>query len=305
MNDTLLKALELLKKGRLIGLPTETVYGLAADATNDQAVASIYALKGRPKVNPLIIHVSCKQMAKKYVKWNEKAELLAEKFWPGPLTLVLPLKPHTPLSLLVTAGLSTVAVRVPNHKLALELLENYPHPLAAPSANISMSMSPTSASHVIDAFKEKLELVLDGGDCQVGLESTIVDLSEKSPALLRPGGISTKDLEAVLKEKLPPSTTPLLKAPGMMKRHYAPSKPLRLNALNIQKDEALLGFGKTILPVAFNLSEKGDLKEAASQLFRMLRVMDKLSVSRLAVMPIPNEGLGQAINDRLLRAATT
>lgn len=294
-------AVASLRNGQLIGLPTETVYGLAADATQDKAVASIFEAKGRPQFNPLIIHSQSVEGLSEYTEFDERAHLLAEKFWPGPLTLVLPKKSDSDLSLLVSAGLDTVAVRIPQHPVALKLLHAYGKPLAAPSANISGQVSPTTAQHVEDAFGNQLGCVLEGGSCQVGLESTIVDLTTDKAVLLRPGGIPNEDLKALLGDIHHYEGTEI-RSPGMMKSHYAPGLPVRLNALKAESGEALLGFGN-VKNTTLNLSISGNLVEAASNLFSMLRQLDHPQHSGIAISPIPHHGLGLAINDRLLRAA--
>jgi L-threonylcarbamoyladenylate synthase len=296
----------LLSQGKLVIMPTETVYGLAADATHDFAVAGIYKLKNRPAFNPLIVHVGSIDQAKEQAFFSEKAFLLARHFWGqkgGPLTLVLKRKnPH--LSHLVTAGLNTVAVRMPSHPMALDLLKTYPNPLAAPSANRSEALSPTSFQAVQESFGDETPFGLDGGPCQVGLESTILDLSGSTPILLRPGGISVEQIEYVLGKKIEIYKGSAIQAPGMTKRHYAPKTPLRLNATNKKNDEAFLGFGPGTEDFeTLNLSPQGDDVEAASHLFAMLRELDHQKVSSIAVAPIPTSGLGLAINDRLQRAA--
>lgn len=298
-------ALETLKKGLPIGFPTETVYGLAANALDDKAVAHIYTLKKRPKFNPLIAHVASIEKAEQYVIFTNHARLLAKAFWPGPLTLVLEQKKDSGISTLATAGLSTLAVRQPAHPMALELLQHLDFPLVAPSANPSESISPTSAKDVQEAFTDLY--VLDGGPCTVGLESTILDLTTSTPTLLRPGAITIEQLENVLDTTIMPYKGDKILAPGQMKRHYAPSLPLRLNADSVKPEEALLSFGKHEMKICreeLNLSPTGNLKEAAANLFRYLRQLDNPSKNAgIAVAPIPQEGLGLAINDRLHRAA--
>lgn len=303
------KACNLLHQSDVVAMPTETVYGLAADATTDQAIVKIYEMKNRPSFNPLIAHFPDIEAAKKYVHFSKTAELLAKHFWGldyhRPLTLVLPRLENTNLSHLATAGLDTVAVRIPAHPIALELLRQFRKPLAAPSANRSNHISPTTAEHVRMSFGENAPFILDGGACQIGLESTILDMTQDQPVLLRPGGATVEEIEDVL--KLPilrhndPSAT--IKAPGMLKRHYAPSLPLRLNVVKPLHGEAFLGFGHAE-NATLNLSPGGNLDEAASNLFSMLRNLDNPKFKGIAVMPIPHEGLGLAINDRLSRAAT-
>ena len=300
--QSLVLAVKSLEQRQLVAIPTETVYGLAADAYDDKAVARIYQLKQRPQFNPLIAHVDGLGMAKQLVTFSQPALLLAEKFWPGPLTIVLPRKPDAKLSHLATAGLDTVAVRWPQHPLATAIISQLGRPLVAPSANPSQSISPTSAADVVAGFGDKCPLVIDGGNCEVGLESTIIDMTAAVPTILRPGGISIDELREVLGEVQMADKDASIKAPGMMRRHYAPGKPLRLNAESVAPDEVLLGFGPT--DTAHNLSPSSDLCEAAANLFRMLRTLDQdENCSKIAVAPIPNEGLGVAINDRLTRAA--
>ena len=294
-------------------MPTETVYGLAADATNDLAVAKVFETKGRPQFNPLIVHVTGTRMARDYADVSPLAEKLMQAFWPGPLTLVLPRKAGCALSLLVSAGLGTIALRAPNHPLAQNLLQSTGKPLAAPSANRSGQVSPTTANHVRDGgLSLEPDAILDGGPCRIGVESTIIKIDHDDQAiLLRPGGVAREELEQVIGNPLltaPKSSTP--QAPGMLASHYAPTAHIRLNARKAQPDEAFLGFGTTTDTTAKynrNLSEAGDLREAAANLFAFLRTLDeectKAQLSAIAVAPIPTEGLGEAINDRLARAA--
>lgn len=295
------RAAQLLVQGRLVSFPTETVYGLGADATNESAVKAIYAAKGRPSFNPLIAHVSSVEMAKDYVEWSEAADVLASAFWPGPLTLVLPLKPNSAIAPTVTAGLDTLAIRLPAHPLAQQVLEHTGRPVAAPSANPSGRISPTTAEHVFEGLNGKVDVILDGGPCEVGLESTIVGLAP-IPTVLRPGSITENDLEIVLGH---PMTLYQdgnhISAPGQMLSHYAPNAEVRLNANTFAQDELKLGFGA--MECDLNLSEGGDLDEAARNLFSMLRQLDKNGQGTIAVAPIPNHGIGVAINDRLKRAA--
>lgn len=296
------KAVQILCEGGLIGLPTETVYGLAADATQDLAVASIFEKKKRPTFNPLIIHGPSKEAFKEHVLWNEKAEALAQAFWPGPLTLVLPRISSSSLSLLASAGLDSLAIRAPNHPIALALLRGIGKLLAAPSANRSGKMSPTQACHVEEDFPSLF--ILEGGNTSVGIESTIVDLTSPSPLLLRPGAISQEEIELIIGPLgIPPENS--IKAPGMMKSHYAPRLPLRLNAQGPLEGEAYLAFGPTPYEGEYvlNLSQKKDLKEAAANFFTMMRLLDRSEFQRIAVAPISFSGLGIALNDRLQRAA--
>lgn len=293
----------LLQAGELVAFPTETVYGLGGSALSDTAVAAIYAAKGRPAFNPLIVHVASIAEARKYVRWNDPAQALAERFWPGPLTLVLPRKQGCELSLLASAGLDCVAIRIPAHPVALALLEKSGLPLAAPSANRSGRISPTLAGHVTQELGAKVKMVLDGGACRVGIESTIVDLSCGAASVLRHGKITAQELEEYI--KLTEYKAGTVKASGMLKSHYAPDAKLRLNAREVREGEALLAFGKPISGAALteNLSEAGNLEEAAANLFRMLRLLDAKKPASIAVMPVPETGMGIAINDRLGRAA--
>lgn len=317
MNPYMLnQALSLLCNGEVVAMPTESVYGLAADATNDIAVARIYDVKKRPAINPLIIHVDSIEMAREWGIFNPLAEKLAKEFWyDNPSSLTLVVKRNNPtLSHLVTAGLDTVAIRIPVHPLAIELIREFKKPLAAPSANKSNSISPTSAEAVSIELGDLIPLIIDGGSCRVGVESTILDVSENEPLLLRPGGTTVEVLEKFLKKEIVFLNAALnnddknmiaLKAPGMMKRHYAPSIPLRLNALTGNPGEAYLAFGKTSsdINVTLNLSESCNLMEATANLFYMMRCLDNQKYSGIAVAPIPNSGLGLALNDRLKRAS--
>lgn len=296
------KAAALLAQGRLVALPTETVYGLGADARQGKAVARIYEAKGRPSFNPLIVHVPSIRAAQHYVEWSEEAERLAAAFWPGALTLVLPLAKGHGISELVTAGLQTLAVRCPAHPVAQALLLEFGGPVAAPSANPSGKISPTTAEHVLAGLSGRIEAVVEGGAAEIGLESTIVGLAGGVPTLLRHGSITAEALEAALGAPLAEDVTPAaIAAPGQLASHYAPNAPLRLNAAQAEDGEALLGFG-AVQGATLNLSPSGDLREAAANLFAMLRQLDE-SASRIAVSPIPARGIGIAINDRLSRAA--
>lgn len=299
--DGFAQAAALLAEGQLVAFPTETVYGLGADARNDMAVARVFEAKGRPRFNPLIVHVPSIAAAKTYVVWNDEADRLASAFWPGPLTLVLPLRPDAGLSSLVTADLPTLAIRVPEHDVARRLLETFDGPVAAPSANPSGKISPTQAAHVAAGLTGRIAAILDGGDCGVGLESTILGLAD-TPTLLRPGGLPQEAIEAALGTGVHQhqSGDPLT-APGQMTSHYAPGAPIRLGATDLRPGELLLGFGP--VEAAMNLSPAGDLTEAAANLFRHLHALDALSPDTIAVSPIPERGLGRAINDRLRRAA--
>jgi L-threonylcarbamoyladenylate synthase len=299
-------AARALSEGRLVALPTETVYGLAGDATNDHAVAAIFAAKGRPRFNPLIAHFRDLAGVADAVRVDARAERLARQFWPGPLTLVLPRQEGCEIALLVSAGLETVAVRVPAHPVAQAVLEAFGRPLAAPSANRSGRPSPTTATHVAAELGDRVAMILDGGRCPIGIESTILDLSREAPVLLRPGAITEERLVAAVGPIAPAAATARPRAPGMLARHYAPDLPLRLEAAAASADEALIGFGPrppTGAGLTLNLSPAGDPTEAAANLFGMLREADASGLARIAVMPIPESGLGRAINDRLRRAA--
>jgi L-threonylcarbamoyladenylate synthase len=299
-------AVAALAAGKLISFPTETVYGLGADATNDRAVAAIFAAKGRPQFNPLIVHLPHLEAVTKIAELDGVALKLARAFWPGPFTLVLKRRSDCGISLLVSAGLDTIAVRVPQHAVAHELLSLFNKPVAAPSANISGRLSPTKAEHVAQDLGTRIEMVLDGGACAAGLESTIVRVGDGRIDLLRPGSITPAQIEAVaglpviqLEESENPS------APGQLKSHYAPRAGLRLNALGPHRGEAFLAFGATAPQSVktLNLSQKADLAEAAAHLFAYLRALDISGAAVIAVAAIPEEGLGLAINDRLRRAA--
>ena len=299
------QAAALLRAGELVSFPTETVYGLGADARQGAAVAGIYAAKGRPSFNPLIAHVGSAAAAQRYVQWNAWAETLAQAFWPGPLTLVLPLKPGHGISDLVTAGLETLALRVPAHPSAQQLLQALDGPVAAPSANPSGKISPTTATHVMSGLEGRIAAVLDDGACGVGLESTIIGLAKEQPILLRPGGLATEEIEAVLGQPLVNRDIhDPLTAPGQLLSHYAPQERVRLNATEARAGECYLGFGPYSGARAcdLTLSASGDLAEAAANLFGHLHQLDHQGLP-IAVAPIPMTGLGLAINDRLQRAA--
>lgn len=301
-------AANLLRQGNIVSFPTETVYGLGADATNSAAIAKIYQAKNRPSFNPLIIHLSEAKTVSNYVKMNELAKRLAENFWPGPFTMVLPLNNNNGLSDLVTAGLKTAAIRVPENPVAQSLLMLFDGPIAAPSANKSGHISPTSAKHVDSEFGEELEIIIDDGPCKKGLESTIVEVTDNQVRLLRPGSITPQQIEEVIGQKIIPTNnafkTP--NAPGQLKSHYAPQAQVRLNAVQTNRNECLLAFGDVNHSndvYSLNLSTSGNLEEAATNLFSMMRKLDKKKYSTIAVSPIPEIGLGIAINDRLKRAA--
>jgi L-threonylcarbamoyladenylate synthase len=301
-------AARCLAAGGLVAFPTETVYGLGADATDGQAVARLYEAKGRPAFNPLIAHVPDVASARKLAAFNADAEALAAAFWPGPLTLVLPRADGCPVSELALAGLDTIAIRVPDHALAGEILRAFGRPVVAPSANVSGHVSPTTAAHAMADLDGKIDLILDGGPTAVGIESTIVACLGDAPALLRPGGLSREDIAATLGRALAQplestEETPL--APGMLESHYAPRTRLRLNATQVRQGEVLLAFGAPLpgASAVLNLSEQGDLAEAAANLFGHLRRLDAMLAPGICVMRIPSAGLGEAINDRLRRAA--
>lgn len=301
-NAGLARAAVILSDGGLVAFPTETVYGLGADARNDRAVAGIYEAKGRPSFNPLIVHVASVEHARDYVEFNRSAEDLASAFWPGPLTLVVPLRPDSGISKLVTAGNDTLAIRVPHHPVARSLLTAFGGPVAAPSANPSGYLSPTTLEHVLLGLGGKFTAAIDGGNCSVGVESTIVDVS-REPVLLRPGGIPKETLEDCIGRPLDQFSNPSNPtAPGQLVSHYATKAPLRLDAETVKEDEVYLGFHKC--DGDMNLSPAGDLVEAAANLFLMLHDIDALADGRtIAVARIPMTGLGLAINDRLKRAA--
>jgi L-threonylcarbamoyladenylate synthase len=297
------RAAAVIIAGGLVAIPTETVYGLAADATNGLAVAKIYTAKGRSSFNPLICHVSGLAMAEEHAHFTPLARRLAEEFWPGPLTLVLPRKSTSTIADLVTAGLPSIALRSPKHVAALGLIERVGRPLAAPSANPSETLSPTTAQHVAHNLASKIDLIVDGGACVAGIESTIVAPGEDSAVMLRPGALARAEIEQFTGVLKAPDEAEGVLAPGMMRRHYAPRARLRLDALDVRPGEAYLGFGAPPngLSPSLNLSIRGDLEEAAANLFAMLRALDETHDS-IAVAPIPVAGLGEGINDRLKRA---
>jgi len=302
--ESIAHAAAILRRGGLVAIPTETVYGLAANAADDRAVAGIFAAKERPRFNPLIIHVRDLKHAWVLAVFSDLARRLAEAFWPGPLTLVLPRQTQAPVSFLATAGLDTIAVRAPAHETARQLLEESQLAIAAPSANRSGSVSSTTAVHVAESFRMAVDLILDAGPSQHGIESTIVGLYDATPVLLRPGALPREEIEAVI-GPIRTYTAGAIASPGQLRSHYAPRTPLRLNAKDVAPDEALLAFGTPPLsaPNIRNLSEAGDLREAAANLFAMLRELDSTGSAAIAVMPIPEHSLGEAINDRLRRAA--
>ena len=307
--DSIAAAAACLRAGGLVAMPTETVYGLAADATSDAAVAAIYAAKERPAINPLIAHVLGLEAAREYAAFGPEAERLARAFWPGPLTLVLPAAPACRVSLLARAGLDTVALRAPAHVTARALIEAAGAPLAAPSANRSGRVSPTTAAHVVADLDGRVDWILDGGPCRHGLESSIVEVIAGRPRLLRPGAIAREAIESALGSPIESAggsrTAP--NAPGQLASHYAPNAKLRLGAAEARADEAALDFGgllkESAVGARLDLSPAGDLVEAASHLFSYLRALDARGAAGIAVAPIPEHGLGEAINDRLRRAA--
>ncbi len=301
-NATIGEAVARLRAGGLVAVPTETVYGLAADSTNAAAVAEIYRTKGRPDFNPLIVHVPDRESAGKLGKFNDLASLFAEALWPGPLTIVVPKRENCPVAAAVTAGLETIALRCPAHPVMRELLEQSGLYLAAPSANRSGGISPTAAKHVTRSLGENAPLILDGGPCERGIESTIIAVADGEYRILRPGPVTDAQLEAVAGKAPILTETNLIEAPGQMLSHYAPSKPLRLNAETAADDEYHIGFGN--VPGDRNLSADADLAEAASLLFAALHDADASMKSRIAVAPIASAGIGNALNDRLRRAAS-
>ncbi len=296
--ETIAEAARLIREGRLVAFPTETVYGLGADATNATAVAHVYTVKRRPRYSAMNVLVPDTAAARAIGDLDARAEKLAAAFLPGPLTLVVPRSPACPVAPIVSNGLDRIGIRIPDHPVALALLRAVGRPIAAPSANPSGAVSPTTAAHVAQGLGDAVDMILDGGPCQVGVESTVIDLDGGEVAILRPGGIGRSAIEALI--------GPVATAPTTASRHYAPSRRLRLNATEVAPDEALLAFGPhwfTEFSEALNLSESGDLSEAASNLFAMLRALDGPAATAIAVMPVPDTGLGEAINDRLRRAA--
>jgi L-threonylcarbamoyladenylate synthase len=293
-------AAAILRRGGLVAFPTETVYGLGADATNGEAVAGIFAAKRRPRFNPLIVHVQDRAQAEAFAEFSPQARALADAFWPGALTLVLPRRADSALSLLVSAGLDTVALRAPSHVLARQLIVETGRPIAAPSANASGRVSPTTAAHVAEELGDAADLILDGGPSRLGIESTVIGFEHGTPMLLRPGAVAREEIEKTAGPLGTPSNAAIT-APGQLESHYAPRASLRLNVREPEPGEAWLAFGA--VPGAMNLSPAGDLKEAAANLFAMLRKLDASGPKGIAVAPIPEHGIGEAINDRLRRAA--
>lgn len=299
--ETLAVAVEILNEGGLVAMPTETVYGLAADASNPEAVVRLYEAKGRPRFNPLIAHVSGLPMAMREAVFSPLAASIAQKFWPGPLTLVLPVIPGGTVCDLARSGLQTVGLRCPSHMAANALITEFDRPVVAPSANRSGHVSPTRADHVAADLADHIDLILDGGPCDVGIESTIIAVEGDAVTLLRSGAVPADTLEAFIGKPLIRASGSAISAPGMLKSHYAPKARLRLNAEAPEPGEGYLGFGPGVRE-GLNLSPEGDLAEAATKLFAMLRALDA-RFDRIAVAPIPENGLGEAINDRLARAA--
>jgi L-threonylcarbamoyladenylate synthase len=300
----LYEAAATLAAGELVAFPTETVYGLGGDATSDTAVARIFEAKARPSFNPLISHVPDIDAAFALGNFDARARAVAEAFWPGPMTLVVRRLENCPISLLASAGLDTIAIRVPAHPLATELLRAVGRPIAAPSANPSGRVSPTTAKHVLAGLAGKVSIILDGGPCSVGLESTVLDLSGNVPSILRPGAVTAEMLAPLLGSVTTADAGAKIASPGMLESHYAPVLPVRLNAEAAKDGELFLGFGEVSGPAGSeNLSASGDLTEAAARLFALLRALDRPDATGIAVAPIPEVGLGIAINDRLRRAA--
>ncbi|MDB5394131.1 MAG: translation factor Sua5 [Rhodospirillales bacterium] len=307
--DSIGHAGELIATGRLVAFPTETVYGLGADATQGRAVAAIFAAKGRPSINPLIVHVADMRQAEAHAVFDSRAEELATRFWPGPLTLILKRRANSPVSELATAGLESIAIRIPSHPVARALLSAAGRPIAAPSANRSGRVSATTAIHVAEELGTRVDLILAAGKSPLGLESTILDLSGDHPVVLRPGAVTAADLAEVIEGLgIGDGNPDRPNAPGQLRRHYSPETRLRLNAAMADPGEALLAFGPDpfagrLAVSKLNLSATGDLNEAAANLFAMLRTLDAGGHHSIAVMPVPEVGLGIAINDRLRRAA--
>ena len=317
-DESIDEAATLIKAGELVALPTETVYGLGANALADEAVAQIFKAKNRPSVNPLIVHVLNSAQAGRLVEMDGRAKKIADAFWPGPLTLILPYREGAGVSDKVRAGLDTLAVRAPAHKVMRQVIEKSSVPIAAPSANASGEPSATTPQHVAESLGENVPFILSAGPCDVGVESTVLDLSSDEPVILRAGAITAEDLEPYIGEvNVEDGTAEKPKSPGLLLKHYAPKIPVRLNAVDVKQGEALLAFGsikfmgveggghaKNLPETQFlNLSEEGDLEEAARNLFRMLRDLDRPEHKGIAVMNIPDHGIGVAINDRLKRAA--
>ena len=303
--DQIFKAVDELNKGQLISFPTETVYGLGADAKNDLAIAKIFKCKNRPNFNPIIVHFRTIKEIEDHCKVSNEVKSIGSKFWPGPLTIILKRKKSSSLSLLLSAGLDTLAVRIPNNKVALELIRNLKSPIAAPSANKSGFLSPSKANHVYNYFKNEkdLSLILDGGQTSIGVESTIITFEKNQVAILRHGGITKEDLEAKLPYKVIDKSkqkNQKIISPGLTKKHYSPSVPLRINAKRANRNEVLIGFGPKFREP--NLSKSGNLTEAAANLFSLLAILEK-EFKKIAITTIPEKGIGKAINDRIKRAS--
>ncbi len=304
------QAYEILSNGELLAIPSETVYGLGADATSDSAISKIYKLKKRPHINPLILHVSNIKMVEQFTETNPLFYLLSNYFWPGPLTMILNQKKNNNISELATSNLSSVAVRLPDNKIFQNIIEKFNNPIAAPSANISGHISPTNPYHVYEDFGEEIKLIIDGGQSEKGVESTVIDIRSNDIIILRHGPITQKMLENRVdcKIKKKGSNKKIL-SPGQMFKHYSPSKKLIINSIKPKKNCSFLGFSN-IMPdekfdgIALNLSNSGDLNEAASNLFKMLRFLDKTNTQEIVVAPIPNKDIGFAINDKLKRASS-
>lgn len=311
--ESIAQAAEILKKGDCVVIPTETVYGLAADATNGKAVAKIFDIKGRPTFNPLICHFRNLKQIIEYIELNEESKKMAAAFWPGPMTLIVNRKHDCSISDVATAGLPTVAIRIPAHPTAQKIIAAAGFPLAAPSANTSGEISPTNALHVVESLGDKCPLVIADGQSKIGLESTVIDMTGERAVILRPGAITVDDCAEVLgyDVEIDVANHDAPKSPGQLLKHYAPKTPVRLKAYDIHAGEALLAFGSTkFMAISkipdthiLNLSADGDLFEAASNLFSYMRRLDALNANNIAVMDIPNIGIGLAINDRLKRAA--
>ncbi len=304
-SDTIEKAAKVILDGGLVAFPTETVYGLGANVYNAKAVASIFAAKSRPSFNPLISHIAEIDFLREYAKTDERVLALADKFWPGPLTFVLPRIDDNPALDLACAGLKTVTVRMPNHQVALDLIKKSGVPIVAPSANKSQTISPTTAQHVFESLGNRVDMIIDGGQCKVGVESTIIDLTGKNVVMLRAGGIAKESLEEFLNQEVLIShgNPDLPSSPGQMLKHYAPLHEFRINATSKEKDEFLIGFGN-VKDADINLSLSADLCEAAANLFAYMRIADSQNkYSKIAMSPIPEIGIGMAINDRIKRAA--
>jgi len=305
--EAIAEAAQALARGEIVAFPTETVYGLGANACDAHAVAKVFAAKERPRFNPLIVHVPDLATAETYAVFDATARKLADAFWPGPLSLVLPKRADSGVADLVTAGLDTIALRAPNHPVAQALLDAAKLPIAAPSANRSGRVSPTMASHAEAELGDTPAMILDGGPCPLGIESTVIGVAGEAPVLLRLGAVPREAIEAVLGQAVPlAKEDAAVASPGQLERHYAPITPLRLGATDMRAGEALLAFGPNAphgAIVSVNLSASGDLEEAAANLFALLRRLDECGANAIAVMPIPERGLGEAINDRLRRAA--